>query len=193
MIDDILIFDNVVSSVYQNFIQERIMDDRNFPWYYTPNITKRTSGENTLDLDNAGFGHTFYNKNGVQSKIYEFLLPLMYESCSKINFTPTKLHFGRIFMTLTSNNTKHNLFHVDLVIPHLVVLYYINDSTGPTIITNNTILDVDQDTINNLEHIEVIKTIEPKKGRAVVFDGKYYHASTHPRAGRRCVINFDIG
>lgn len=194
MIDDILVFDSVISPIYQNYIIERILDNRNFPWYYTPNITKKTQGENILDHDAMGFGHTFIDPNGVQSKISDFLLPLMYECCQKILFYPTKIYYGRVFMTTPKiQSKKHNLFHVDMVTPHLVVLYYINDSTGPTLITNRTIHNTDQDTINNSSDIEIIKTVDPKKGRVVLFDGKYYHASTHPDLGRRCIINFDVG
>jgi hypothetical protein len=51
-------------------------------------------------------------------------------------------------------------------IPHLVCIYYINDCDGPTIFFDK-------------EHNEVGR-VEPKRGRAVIFDGSQLHAGTNP-------------
>ena len=62
--------------------------------------------------------------------------------------------------------------HVDLKyedgrsIPHLVCLYYINDSDGPTYFYS--------------ESGDIIEKIEPKKGTAVIFDGSIMHAGSNP-------------
>ena len=43
------------------------------------------------------------------------------------------------------------------------------------------------------DEYKIIKTVEPKKGRFVVFDGKYYHAGRHPNDhDTRLVINFNF-
>ena len=194
MINDIIILDNAISKNYQDAIEDRLLNDRNFPWYYIPNISKRSNGENVLETDSFGFAHAFLDRNGPLGKLCDFFLPLAYEASDKIGFTPTKFFYGRIFMTVAMNNSpNHNLFHVDMIDPHLVCLYYVNDSTGPTVISNKTHLDISQDDINNLEVVEITHTIEPKKGRAVLFNGKYFHASTNPDASRRCIINFNMG
>jgi hypothetical protein len=194
MIDDIVVIDNVISKNYQLAIEQRIMADLNFPWFFVPNITKETHWEEMLDSDTVGFAHQFYDRTGNVGQITDLLLPLMYEACDKINFFPKEIFYGRIFMTLGSKNTStHNLLHVDMNTPHLVCLYYVNDSTGNTIFADKTINDIDQDSINNLENLKIIKEVEPKQGRVVLFNGKHYHASTNPTSGRRCIINFDLG
>ena len=43
------------------------------------------------------------------------------------------------------------------------------------------------------KHLSISKRIEPRKGRTVMFDGKFLHAGMHPRnADYRIVINFNI-
>jgi hypothetical protein len=62
--------------------------------------------------------------------------------------------------------------HVDLkyedgrIIPHLVCLYYINDSDGPTFF-------YDKD-------FNIIEMVNPQKGSAVIFDGQIMHSGTNP-------------
>lgn len=194
MINDIIIIDDAISKNYQDAIENRLLNDRNFPWYYVPNISKKTNTEDIMGTDSFGFAHGFLDKTGPLGKMHDFLLPLAYEATEKIGFAPSQFFYGRAFMTVAmSNSPNHNMFHVDMLNPHLVCLYYVNDSTGPTVISNKTHFGISQDDINGLEEIEITHAIEPKKGRAVLFDGKYFHASTNPAAGRRCIINFDIG
>ncbi len=194
MIDDIIVIDNAISTNYQDAIFNRLLDDRNFPWYYIPNITKRSTGEEINESDSFGFAHSFLDRRGIQSSILnDFLLPLAYEACDKINYTPNGFYYGRIFKTVAMKNAPtRNLWHVDMLDPHLVCLYYVNDSTGPTVITSVSSQDVKQDDINDKTDVPIMQEIEPKKGRAVLFNGKYYHASSNPDKGRRVIINFNI-
>jgi len=67
---------------------------------------------------------------------------------------------------------------VDLPFDHLVVLYYVNDSDGDTVFFN--------------KQNEIVKSVSPKKGRVVAFDGSIYHGGGIPKKGPRCAINFDI-
>lgn len=195
MIDDIIIIDNAISRNYQAAIFDRLLNDRNFPWYYIPNITRKTEGEEIFENDSFGFAHAFLDREGkCRSILNDFLLPVAYEACDKINYEPADFYYGRIFMTVAMKNAPaHNMFHVDMIPPHLVCLYYVNDSSGPTLITNKTMEDISHEEINSQKDVEIIKTVEPKKGRAVLFNGKYFHASSNPVQGRRCIINFDLG
>ena len=51
-------------------------------------------------------------------------------------------------------------------IPHLVCLYYINDSDGPTYFFN--------------ENFEILDVVQPAIGRAIIFDGSRIHAASNP-------------
>jgi hypothetical protein len=69
--------------------------------------------------------------------------------------------------------------HVDIINPdgatidHYVMLYYINDSDGETILHN-------------------VGKVKPKKGRIVIFDGSIAHKLKYPTKGYRCIINFNF-
>jgi hypothetical protein len=73
---------------------------------------------------------------------------------------------------------EHYAPHTDLPFDHLVVLYYVNDADGDTVFFN--------------EKNEIIKSVSPKRGRVVAFDGRILHGGGIPKAGPRCAINFDI-
>lgn len=64
-------------------------------------------------------------------------------------------------------------------IPHLVCIYYANDCDGPTVFFDD-------------EHNEVGR-VDPKKGRAVIFDGSQLHAGTNPvTSPLRYVLNINF-
>jgi hypothetical protein len=193
MIDNIYVFDDVVSKNYQDLIEQKVMDNEYFPWYFVASITKTVKQANSKD--GFGFSHLFYNSsapNPEMSPYGQIFLPLAYEACAKINFMPSEILIGRIFMTLAEEERRRNLFHIDMPQPHMVCLYYVNDSTGPTVITSAKGSELPSHAANIWPGIPIKREVEPKKGRAVLFNGDLYHASTTPDTGRRCVINFDI-
>lgn len=194
MINDIVVIDNVVSKTYQDMIENSIMLDLNFPWFFNPSIT--TTNPDLMFEDSFGFSHLFYsNQLNSMKHISQFLVPLVYEACGAISFNVSEICMGRVFMTVPIKNKKspRNMFHTDLPgEDHLVCLYYVNDSTGPTVITKLKDSDITQDEINALSDPPISRLIEPKKGRAVLFNGSLYHSSTDPEFGRRCVVNFSV-
>lgn len=83
----------------------------------------------------------------------------------------------RIGCLLSNCDLPHNNPHVDFPFPHMVGLYYVNDSDGDTIIWDG----------------DKKESITPKRGRFAVFDGKYYHASACPRNNpTRIVLTFNF-
>jgi hypothetical protein len=75
--------------------------------------------------------------------------------------------------------------HIDLPYPHWAVIFYVNDSDGDTLIFDKTFPDK--------ENAVVVHAVSPKKGRAVLFDGRHYHCGTAPsRHDTRIVINYDF-
>ena len=80
---------------------------------------------------------------------------------------------------------EHQVPHVDLQydngdpVDHKVLLYYINDSDGPTYFFN--------------EAYEVTDTIQPRQGTAIIFDGNKIHAASNPvHTPFRFVVNIDF-
>jgi len=84
---------------------------------------------------------------------------------------------------------SYGMPHVDIVgETHLIsAIYYANDADGDTVIFNQRYDSAD------LSNLTVKKTITPKRGRLVVFDGNLLHSSNTPRtADVRIVINFNV-
>jgi len=77
--------------------------------------------------------------------------------------------------------------HVDTDMEHLVLLYYVNDSDGDTIIFNEKFDG------SSIPDLTVKQMVSPKMGRAVLFDGLYYHSSSGPKiSDNRVVININF-
>jgi hypothetical protein len=98
-----------------------------------------------------------------------------------------------------SINNKINTPHVDFSkkffelntyasdIKHFVLLCYINDSDGPTVIYN------EKDPVNSFKELSVKDQVMPKAGRAIFFEGDQYHSSSFPvNNTRRMVLNINI-
>ena len=85
--------------------------------------------------------------------------------------------------------------HIDRYEPHVSLIYYINDSDGDTKFYNlddGRILDWMKYVLDGeYERFSEIKSVSPKKGKVVIFNGLIPHHSTYPKNGDRYVINFN--
>ena len=60
---------------------------------------------------------------------------------------------------------------------HFNCVYYVNDSDGDTILYN--------------EDDSVMTKVSPKKGRAIIFNGKIKHEASKPSKGERIILNIN--
>jgi len=194
MISEIIEIDNVISEDFQNEIYNKLFLDETFPWMRLPNVVQSKDGSYITD-NSYTLTYVFrqYQYLNLENEYNSFFEPVMREACAKINFTITKYLFGTIYNRIANENfTEHNSFHSDTDSPHLVCLYYANDSTGDTLISSITTEDMDVQTMNSLDNKSIIRRITPKKGKCVLFNGKHYHASGNPIDGKRCILNFNV-
>jgi hypothetical protein len=172
---------------------EQLLTDSNFPWYLssTPNnYTVDPESHNSLKSNNLKIKdhiqlvHTVIVDGEIKSPYFSIINSLFEQLVNnarieiagfyriKCNLQPQKTH----------NTEFYNTPHIDNDQAHKVAIYYVNDSDGDTTFFKES---------NN--EYKIIKTVEPKKGRFVVFDGKYYHAGRHPNDhDTRLVINFNF-
>ena len=101
---------------------------------------------------------------------------------------------SRLFMQIPNITDKlHNNAHVDGITSHMVALYYVTDSDGPTYIFEANSSNTNQfesQLLNSKTHNHI--TVDPKKGRLVFFNGKHFHASSAPKNSTRCVLNYNF-
>jgi hypothetical protein len=123
-------------------------------------------------------------------------MPLAHIGASEVNFKFNEVVQCRSFLQYPLNNAflkkQVDRLHIDLPYDHLVVLYYVVDSDGDTLIVDKTREGNIEEYHHNVEDYNIIQRVKPKRGRAVIFDGKYYHTAEQPTQNMRCIINFNI-
>ena len=218
--DGILVIDNVFGPQVQDTLLSWLIANDS-PWFFSKDIA---FADDVIDRNNYqaryGFSKTFFSASTkAQTPLFNTVFPLLLEACDKINFVTEQVLFSRSFLTVPIPNTRSNVYdhiHVDLIQPHIVSLYYANDSDGDTVFFNECISDyLDRpDIVQALENIDysksgpgtleivdsmidkskftVLKRVTPKKGRMVFFNGNRYHTATRPSSGYRIVVNSNL-
>ena len=197
--EKIYVFDDIIDVDRQNDIIKLLIKDYDydgkypFPWYYIDDITLDEG--DSRSQRRPGFTHEYVAYDGIEkstgkqlSRFHNLLLPILKNACLKMEIKDINVLLGRSFLQLPLN-----LKNRDVDTPHrdiydrddfFVVLYYVCDSDGDTIIYNET-KESDQYTIK--------QRVTPKKGRVVIFDGILMHTAEHPLNNTRCIVNYNLG
>lgn len=178
----IKIVDNIVDKDRQELIKKTLLDNNFFPWYYVKDISKRDNEYQSR----PGFQHLFKKNYEIMSDWFEEVLPIVKDYPQVIN--------ARSFLQLPLNQKfigkGVDTPHLDLTTPHTVVLYYVCDSDGDTILYNYE--SKDENDIPYFEDVKIQKKVTPKQGRAVIFNGLTWHTAEQPKNNLRCIINFNV-
>ncbi len=182
------VFDNIIDNKLQDYIHKTLLSS-DFPWFFNEDV----SVKNNNIQQRPGFSHSFVGLNGM-SDWHKPLLPIIKNSCKKINYEYSKIHQGRAFLQLPLNIKDRHIVdspHLDITdFRHLVILYYVCDNDGDTIIYKNNYEN--GRTIPHYSELVEKQRVTPKKGRVVAFDGYYWHTSCQTENDVRCVINYNI-
>lgn len=198
MNDNIFEIENIIPLDYQNHI-EKIMLGSDFPWYYNPNLVSPDQQLLQRVDNHQGFNHLFL-ESGKPSTYFQSVYPLVLSITSQECMASAN-NLVRMRANLTLNaagsSLQHHLPHIDTWRPHWVAIYYVNDSDGDTIIfneTNDTYNSGQTDINKSLSNNFTIKRrVTPKKGKVLIFEGKYYHTSSWPTVNKcRSVININL-
>ena len=182
MIDDIYIFDDIIDSKAQRKIQQIIFNK--IRWQFISDVTKPDNKQ-----QRPGFNYRFITNS---ENIYEWhgdvCTHIIDKACDKIKFKRNDCLQGRSFLQLPLNLKDRSIDapHVDADVDHIVVLYYVNDSDGDTVIYE-ILFDV-------YDKVQLMKDLKetPKAGRVVIFNGRHWHTSHQPKDNVRCVVNYNI-
>jgi hypothetical protein len=191
----VTIYDDILETAESDYIEQFLKDPR-FPWFFADTKNSSTVHPEYSQLDSDSntrettlLGHSFYLGGEQQSlnyKISDFILD-RFISRSGISFNSLIRSKGNLqFKSAEFNRTNYTTPHVDSLSPHSVLIYYVNDSDGNTVLFDR---EVGQDK----KEYTIIKEVEPKKGRFVLFNGKHYHAAKFSLLSDvRININFNI-
>jgi len=172
------IYDGLVKKQNAKNIEEFLLKE-DFPWFYAKSSSggaRKIKGFS----DTVQFEHHFIShEKGVTSQAIHYVMQMLdWDNLrEKVNVSENILRMKSNLLLQTQNTP--NTPHIDYKFPHIVLLYYVNDSDGETIFYDG--------------ELNEIKKVTPKRGRIVVFDGNQYHSSTPPQKNKcRCVINFNL-
>ena len=198
MTNDIIIDDLLLSIDEQEYIKNTL-ENENFSWYLSFDKTATTSVSwtdyfSTL-TDNISeylqFVHLFAVNGEKNSEYVNNVTEVFLRAGKKYGFDDSIIRIKGNFCTRVSEQpiNSHQSPHIDSNVNHWVMIYYVNDSDGDTIIFNEKLEH--PHTMESIKSLTIKKKITPKQGRIVIFDGSYLHAGTHPRSSNsRIVINY---
>ena len=160
----IQIIDNFLPLNYFCPIQDTLINDHNFPWYYWESITQAGNPDPT----DYQFVHIFYEQYRPNSQYVELLQPII----DKLNPSAI-LRIKANLITHTEKQIKHAM-HVDFSkFSGKTAILYVNDCDGYTEFQDGSI-------------------VESKANRLVVFPAQTLHTGTSPTDAKvRCLINLN--
>lgn len=184
------IFDNVIDIDLQNDLESFMIGD-SFPWFFSQagfyNISTFVSEDTKDIIDKSKSIHEYFVLSHMTYDYERGITSTFNEPCEFIlkSVVKTRYELLRIKCNLSPRvesfkTNEHNIPHTDFQIDNSkTMLYYANDSDGDTFFFDNG--------------GNVIKTVSPKKGRAVIFDSNILHAGSHPaKSEKRITINYNF-
>lgn len=133
--------------------------------------------ENSAGVDHShtapSFAHTLY-WHGESSDYFGQFVPILNSVEDLTQLARTSLVRARIGLYLPSPHYPTNPRHVDTNEPHTVVLYYMNETDGDTVL-----------------YTEPETRITPKRGHYIQFDGSTPHSSSNPTHHPRLTLNLN--
>ena len=148
-----------------------------FPWYFRP---KSSGSEFSVEgfQDTVQFEHNFSQHEYTSPFFQEFIDVFKLGYILKKLDLPNGVRRMKSNLLLNAQLDLSNTPHTDSKHSHLVLLYYVNNSDGPTVFYTDN---------------EVEEKVHPEKGKIVIFDGSYFHSSTPPVEHQyRCVVNINL-
>lgn len=173
------IIDNVMPEVMQDQLHD-MCTQPDFMWSFLLDATYDKREEAIVGAMNKprypSFSHIAIKDYAPRTQVAALMSSHMLCMTDKAGLDPTTLFRARLGLYLPIRDAPlHNNIHVDLKVPHTVILYYVNDADGDTFFFDR--------------NREVVERITPKKGTMVVFDGTTLHASSMPTVNHRISLN----
>jgi hypothetical protein len=178
LINDIYVFENVIDSVDEDIMFE-YMKTKYTQWYFVEDVAK--VGIHNLQFN--GWSRHVTNEEPIEDIIFNIIKKIERNALNKSNLKFIKNYRYKLnclepLNTIATLEQLYSNTHIDDTIQHIVLMYYANDVDGDTILFDK----------NN----QILKSISPKKGKVVLFDGSISHCPSWPTKENRYVLNYNI-
>jgi hypothetical protein len=188
MLNNVIIDDDFFPVEMQEELKNAVLERSS--WKFLKRTNVEPNGTATLDSNAETFqfvcdepgGQT---ENGEPVQILRTLVQKFFQK-HNVNIDEV-IRIKSNILTKSTSNEYHSP-HIDTDVPHMVFLYYVNDSDGDTYFFDRFYIP---DLKVNTQSLVVSQRVSPKQGRGILFNGHQYHASSSPvDSNLRCVINF---
>jgi hypothetical protein len=191
----VFVYDDNFLSLEQVFSVEEAVtkNNNNIIWHASESTAginqylKLKNSNMTISEDEQYVHIASFNENKI-SDIHDFGVDILNTFAKKHGIQINKVL--RIKANILNKTDKQNHIHpphVDFPNPHMVLLYYVNDSDGDTVIFDQKYDD------GEVSMLTVNRTVKPRAGSAIIFDGLTYHSSSSPNhAEKRIVLNINF-
>ena len=203
----IIVFDDFIDLEYQEQIKKQLLGAEDnfgprFPWFYVEDVTSAYDDDSQ---HRPGLSHSYvdlplemtgdendvlepYSVGKVMSGYHDLFVPMLKRVGFKLGLRNLNVIQGRSFLQFPVNTDGTiDSPHIDIIgnVDFIVALYYVCDSDGDTVIYNET---------EESKTYTIKKSVTPKQGRMVIFDGSLYHAAEQPiNSNTRCIVNYNLG
>ena len=172
-----------------DFMYEVLCRDNTFPWFYQEQTSFYNGTAEVLQLDgyeeHPYFAHTIVTDNQIKSNAYD----IVFDKFWKWMVKNVDGDFGELIRVRAAKTMKNKVPptqpHVDAPFGHWVMIYYCDNSDGPTTIYKERYGE-------NPENVRPKQYIDLEKGKYVIFDGRMYHSGNAPRKhSSRTILNIN--
>lgn len=185
-----------LSEFFEVYENGPVSDNGVVQFYYCPNSTSKRFPQFSHILLARGESHspsTAHGESEMRSPMYNFFERIVFDFLDSKN-----LKYGKVMRACLNLQYAHTLPHTDPHIDsyedHHIVLLYLSDSVGDTIVYDE-VVDESKPPVLPYNHDYSIKElISAEKGKIVCFSGKHYHANYFPNVGELrlvCVFNVE--
>ena len=199
--NEVYVIDDFLDKEYQEKIKNTLLGgdesyiDDDFPWHFTEDITaagdddsqhRSALAHNYVEIQDDDVDDVTQLYGVVNSKFHSLFMPLLRKAAIKFNMKHVDVLQGRSFLQFPLNLKDQTVDtpHIDIEdLKHLVVLYYVCDSDGDTIIYNER---------EEKNSYTIKRKVTPKQGRVVLFDGLLMHTAEQPKNNIRCIVNYNL-
>lgn len=187
----------------ENFerLQQELFSSQ-MPWYlsgtYSSSRYRDLVSIESNESPDFSFAHLVLLDNDVRSELYEPLSKIILNGLERLGEDVKNLIRIKVNMCTCLPNVHTNPPHVDTDEKHKAGIIYVNDTNAPTLLYNESFNprfgfkpeEYLSKILNN--KLTINKKIECEANKMVIFDGKYFHASSvQSDTYRRIVINFN--
>ncbi|MGB0907500.1 MAG: hypothetical protein ACPGVT_08400 [Maricaulaceae bacterium] len=167
----IKIIENAIPKQAQDEVESLLLS-WNFPWFHYANTNYADMA--TRGDDVPQFTHGFIRDDAANSEHEKIPRAILHH----MGIDHTQILRAKANLLMREPAPFTHPAHTDDQKPHIVFIYYVNDSDGDT---------------HFYENGEIVNQVSPKKGRAIMFEGHRLHASSSPLENRfRLVINYNL-